>query len=140
MAASTWVKGLVSLTNVGFFYRENISQVQRCQGEPDHPQISPTAVSWMSHIPRHCHSVLLHPLFVPSQPETLSDFKNIPLLSSLFDSAFIFAPMLSNLATQKEGNIILSQATSKPLTHCFVWQPNQTFHRDGLKRELKAQS
>lgn len=112
------------------FYRENISLVQNCQGEPDHPQISPTAMSWMSHIPRHCHSVLLHSLFLPSQPETLSDFKNIPSSPHYLTipSSLPLYPVI--WPHKKKATFILSQATSKPLTHFLCG--NQTKLSTGM--------
>lgn len=119
------------------FYRENISLVQNCQEEPDHPQISPTATSWTSHT---TPIAILRTLSPRKQPETLSNLKNIPssphfltIPSSLALYSIIWPP-------KKKATFIFSQATKKSLTQCFVWQPNQNFHRDGLKGELKAQT
>lgn len=107
----------VSLTSIKTYTEKMFHCCKPTMNNHSIHRIPPASMSWKSHIHRqHCHSLY----FLPSQPETLSDFKNTPS-SPHFLPTPLSLPLYPITWPQQEGNIC-SQATRKSLTECFVWQ------------------
>lgn len=83
------------------FHRENVPLLQSYNEESVHPQIS-TYI----HVMKATHSLTASPLcvlFLPSQPETVSDCKNTP--STWLGNAFTLPLYSVTWSPQQEGNI-----------------------------------
>lgn len=135
MAVSTWAKGWSLSQMLELLQRKCFTGAKlpgRTRASMDFTE------SHGMEVP-HPHTLPFCVLFLPGKPETLSDFKNIPT-----SPHYLIMPSSLPLYSiiwphKKKATFILSQATNKSLTQCFEWQPNQTFHKDGLNGEFKVQ-